>query len=169
MPQLPALYGELSVAENIAFFGRVYGLKGAKNLRGRVDEVIRLIDLWPRRGEQVMNLSGGMKQRVSLACALVHRPALMFLDEPTVGLDPELRVLFWEYFQQLTRQGTTIVISSHTMDDAARCDKLAFLRDGRVIASGTPEDLKGRTPAPGADLEAAFLYFARLKEKSDIT
>jgi len=164
MPQLPALYNELSVRENITFFGQIYGMRDAAQLRARVDEVIKLIDLWAKRGVEVMNLSGGMKQRVSLACALVHSPPLMFLDEPTVGMDPELRVMFWGYFEELTRKGTTIVVSSHTMDDAARCDRLAFLREGRVIANGTPDELKQRTGKPGADLEEAFLYFARLKE-----
>jgi ABC-2 type transport system ATP-binding protein len=130
MPQLPALYNELSVTENITFFGQIYGLNDSRRLRARVEEVIKLVDLWSKRAEQVMNLSGGMKQRVSLACALVHHPVLMFLDEPTVGMDPELRVLFWEYFRQLTQRGTTVVISSHTMDDAARCDRLVFLRAG---------------------------------------
>jgi ABC-2 type transport system ATP-binding protein len=169
MPQLPALYNELSVTENIAFFGRVYGLNDPRQLRARVEEVIKLVDLWNKRSEQVINLSGGMKQRVSLACALVHDPVLMFLDEPTVGMDPELRVLFWEYFHQLTGRGTTVVISSHTMDDAARCDRLAFLRAGKIIASGTPDELRKKTSIPGADLEAAFLYFARLKEQVDVT
>ncbi len=168
MPQLPALYGELSVRENIVFFGQVYGMQNAGQLRERVDEVIKLIDLWAKRGEQVVNLSGGMKQRVSLACALVHRPDLMFLDEPTVGMDPELRVMFWGYFQQLTQQGATMVISSHTMDDAARCNRLAFLREGRVIADGTPDELRKSTGRPGADLEEAFLYFARRKEKPNV-
>jgi ABC-2 type transport system ATP-binding protein len=169
MPQLPALYNELSVTENITFFGQIYGLNDSRRLRGRVEEVIKLVDLWSKRAEQVMNLSGGMKQRVSLACALVHDPVLMFLDEPTVGMDPELRVLFWEYFRQLTQRGTTVVISSHTMDDAARCDRLVFLRSGKVIANGTPDELKSRTSIAGADLETAFLYFARLKEKSDVS
>jgi ABC-2 type transport system ATP-binding protein len=167
MPQLPALYGELSVAENITFFARIYGIESGQ-LQRRVSDVIKLIDLWGKRGEQVINLSGGMKQRVSLACALVHEPAVMFLDEPTVGLDPELRVLFWEYFRQLTQRGTTIVISSHSMDDAARCDRLAFLRAGQVIAEGSPDELRRQTGIAGADLETAFLYFARRKEGANV-
>jgi ABC-2 type transport system ATP-binding protein len=98
MPQLPALYSELSVEQNIDFFARIYGLRDSKERSQRVDEVIKLVDLWPRRKTQIMKLSGGMKQRVSLGCAIVHQPPLIFLDEPTVGLDPELRVHFWEYF-----------------------------------------------------------------------
>jgi len=159
MPQLHSLYTELSVCQNVEFFARIYGL--GKDTPKRVEEIIRLVDLWPRRNDAVQKLSGGMRQRVSLACALVHRPPLLFLDEPTVGLDPELRVTFWEYFLELTRQGTTIVISSHTMDDAAHCDLLAFIRDGKVIASGSPENLKQAVGRPGATLEDAFLHFVR--------
>ena len=124
-----------------------------------MEEAIRLVDMWGRRNDAVQKLSGGMKQRVSLACAIVHNPPLLFLDEPTVGLDPELRVTFWEYFATLTRQGVTLIISSHTMDDAAHCDSLAFMRDGKVIAQGTPDDLRQATGRPGATLEDAFLYF----------
>jgi ABC-2 type transport system ATP-binding protein len=94
MPQLPALYSELSVEQNIDFFASIYGLKDKKERSKRVEEVIKIIDLWPKRRTQAMKLSGGMKQRVSLGCAIVHRPQLIFLDEPTVGLDPELRVHF---------------------------------------------------------------------------
>ncbi|MET0039398.1 MAG: ABC transporter ATP-binding protein, partial [Dehalococcoides mccartyi] len=109
----------------------------------------------------VMNLSGGMKQRVSLACAIVHNPPVIFLDEPTVGLDPELRCRFWEYFKGLNQKGVTIIISSHTLDDAAHCDRLAFLREGKVIAEGTPPELKAATGKADASLEDAFLYSIR--------
>jgi len=164
MPQLPALYSELSVAQNIDFFARVYGLNNREERSARVDEVVKLIDLWPKRKTQVMKLSGGMKQRVSLGCAIVHRPSLLFLDEPTVGLDPELRVHFWEYFEDLTRGGATLVISSHTFDDAAHCQKLAFLRLGKVVAEGTPSELRAATGDSGSSLEDAFLYFIRRDE-----
>jgi ABC-2 type transport system ATP-binding protein len=164
MPQLPALYSELSVAQNIDFFARIYGLRDRQERTQRVEEVIKLIDLWPKRKTQIMKLSGGMKQRVSLGCAIVHNPPLLFLDEPTVGLDPELRVHFWEHFENLTKQGSTLVISSHTMDDAAHCQKLAFLRLGRVIAAGTPAELRAATGQAGATLEDAFLYFIRRGE-----
>jgi ABC-2 type transport system ATP-binding protein len=93
-----------------------------------VDETIKLVDLWTKRDTSVLQLSGGMKQRVSLGCAIVHKPALLFLDEPTVGLDPELRVHFWNHFETLTKTGTTLIISSHTMDDAAHCQQLVFMR-----------------------------------------
>jgi ABC-2 type transport system ATP-binding protein len=159
MPQLPSLYNELSVAQNIAFFATVGGLSDTKERNRRVDEVIRLVELWEKRGESVYNLSGGMKQRVSLACAIVHDPPLLLLDEPTVGLDPELRCVFWRYFQDLTKQGRTLIISSHTMDDAAHCDTLAFMRQGQVIAIGSPEELRRATGRAEANLEDAFLHF----------
>jgi ABC-2 type transport system ATP-binding protein len=167
MPQIPALYNELTVAQNIDFFAHIYGLKEKKERTQRVDETIKVVDLWPKRNVQIMKLSGGMKQRVSLACAIVHNPQLIFLDEPTVGLDPELRVHFWEYFSKLTKQGNTLIISSHTMDDAAHCDRLVFLRQGKVIANGTPVDLRKATGKADANLEDAFLYFIRKEGGSD--
>ncbi len=159
MPQLHSLYSELSVMQNVSFFAKIYGLKNGKQRRQRVEEVIKLVNLWERRNDSVMNLSGGMKQRASLACAIVHNPPLLLLDEPTVGLDPELRVTFWDYFASLTRQGTTLIVSSHTMDDAAHCDRLAFMRQGKVIAQGAPAELKAATGQPEASLEESFLYF----------
>ena len=164
MPQLPALYSELSVEQNIDFFARIYGLKERKERSQRVDEIVKLVDLWPKRKTQVMKLSGGMKQRVSLGCAIVHRPSLIFLDEPTVGLDPELRVHFWEYFESLTQAGSTLIISSHTFDDAAHCHKLAFLRLGKIVAQGTPAELRVATGNKESTLEDAFLYFIRRDE-----
>jgi ABC-2 type transport system ATP-binding protein len=99
MPQLPSLYTELSVRQNIDFFARIYGLKNKQKRFHRVDEVINLVDLWQKRNVSITQLSGGMRQRVSLACAIVHQPLTLFLDEPTVGLDPELRVHLWQYFE----------------------------------------------------------------------
>lgn len=161
MPQLPSLYLELTVRQNIDFFARLYGMRNKKKRDQRVDEVIKLVDLWDKKGEQILHLSGGMKQRVSLACAIVHNPPLIFLDEPTVGLDPDLRVNFWNYFKKLTDAGSTIIVSSHTMDDAAHCDKLIFLRDGKILAMGTPDELRAAPGTPNASLEDAFLYFIR--------
>ena len=159
MPQLHSLYSELSVIQNVNFFARIYGLTDRRKRALRVEESIKLVDLWQRRNDSVLNLSGGMKQRLSLACAIVHNPPLLLLDEPTVGLDPELRVTFWDYFTSLTKQGTTLIISSHTMDDAAHCDRLAFMRQGKVIAQGTPGELRMATGKHKATLEDAFLYF----------
>ncbi len=167
MPQLHSLYAELSVMQNVDFFAKVYRLTNKRERAQRVEEAIRLVDLWQRRKDPVLKLSGGMKQRVSLACAIVHNPPLLFLDEPTVGLDPELRVTFWQHFTTLTRQGITLIISSHTMDDAAHCDRLAFMRDGKVIAQGTPSELQQATGKAGATLEDAFLYFIHREDRSD--
>jgi ABC-2 type transport system ATP-binding protein len=164
MPQLPALYSELTVTQNLDFFARIYGLKDKRKRISRVEDVIKLVDLWEKRKTQAMKLSGGMKQRVSLGCAIVHQPPLIFLDEPTVGLDPELRVHFWNYFESLTKAGATLIISSHTFDDAAHCQKLAFMRLGRVVGMGTPEELRAATGKKGATLEDAFLYHIKRNE-----
>ncbi len=164
MPQLPALYQELSVEQNIDFFARVYGMKDSKERKQRVEEVIKIVDLWPKRKTQILQLSGGMKQRVSLACAIAHQPPLIFLDEPTVGLDPELRVHFWGYFEDLTKAGATLIISSHTFDDAAHCQRLAFLRLGKVVAQGTPDELRAMTGKKESTLEDAFLFCIRRDE-----
>jgi len=167
MPQLHSLYAELSLMQNVDFFARIYRLANKAERTQRVEEAIKLVDLWPRRNDSVLKLSGGMKQRVSLACAIVHNPPLLFLDEPTIGLDPELRVTFWEHFTDLTRQGVTIIISSHTMDDAAHCDRLAFMRDGQVIARGTPDELKQATGQADVTLEDAFIYFIHREGRND--
>jgi len=167
MPQQHSLYNELSVAQNVDFFAKIYLLKNNVERSKRIEDVLRLVNLWERRNDGIMKLSGGMKQRVSLACAIVHNPPLLFLDEPTVGLDPELRATFWQHFANLNKQGITIIVSSHTMDDAAHCDRLAFLRNGRIIAEGTPNQLRQATGRSDATLEDAFLYFVRREEKND--
>ena len=165
MPQLHSLYAELSVQQNVDFFAQIYGLKDKSRRQRHVEHVIRLVGLWSRRRDSVHKLSGGMKQRVSLACAIVHYPRVIFLDEPTVGLDPDLRATFWRYFATLTKRGITLVISSHTMDDAAHCDRLAFLRRGRVIAQGSPDELRQAAGRPEATLEDAFLHFVHHAER----
>ena len=165
MPQLPSLYNELSVRQNIDFFARIYGMRDKEQRFQRVDEVIKLVDLKEKRDISITQLSGGMKQRVSLGCAIVHQPKMLFLDEPTVGLDPELRVHFWEYFEGLTKEGTTLIISSHTLDDAAHCQRLVFMREGKIIATGTPAELRAATGKTDANLEDAFLYFIRHGEE----
>lgn len=159
MPQLTALYQELSIRENVNFFARMYGMSDRRARARAVEEAIGLVDLAPRSSDTILNLSGGMRQRVSLAIALVHRPPLLLLDEPTVGLDPDVRAIFWERFRRMAESGTTILVSSHTMDDAAHCDRLAFLRDGVVIALDTPSALREATGHPGASLEDAFIHF----------
>ncbi|GAB4410219.1 MAG: ABC transporter ATP-binding protein [Anaerolineales bacterium] len=154
MPQANALYEDLTVRENIAFFGEMCG--GVS--RQRVDELIALVDLRDRADSLIRTLSGGMRQRTSLACALVHRPRLLLLDEPTVGVDPQLRVAFWEHFRQLAQGGATLIISSHVMDEAERCDRLGFMRQGRLLAEGSARELRERAGA--ATLEQAFIRFA---------
>ena len=153
MTQAAALYDDLSVEDNVRFFADVYGA-GAE----AVGEALRLVDLADRRRSLVATISGGMRQRCSLACALVHRPKLLLLDEPTVGVDPQLRVQFWEHFRRLAADGTAIVVSSHVMDEAERCDRLGLIRLGRLIAEGSADDL--RRQAGVERLEDAFLRLA---------
>jgi ABC-2 type transport system ATP-binding protein len=152
MTQAAALYGDLSVTENLAFFAR---LEGVEDVDERIEEVLRTVDLADRSRTIVSTLSGGMRSRVSLAAALLHRPDLLLLDEPTVGIDPVLRQEFWTHFRALASSGVTILVSSHVMDEASRCDRLGLIRAGRVLAEGTAADLMRRAGA--ADLEAAFL------------
>ena len=154
MTQATALYDDLSARENVTFFAEMCG--GASH--ARVDEVLALVELADRGGSLVRTLSGGMKQRLSLACALVHRPRLLLLDEPTVGVDPQLRVAFWAYFRELAAEGVTIVVSSHVMDEAERCNRLGFMRQGHLLAEGSAAEL--RAQAGSATLEEAFLHFA---------
>lgn len=163
MTQAGALYEDLTVRENITFFARMCG--GVT--RDRVGEMLALVELQDRAGSLVRQLSGGMKQRVSLACALVHRPRLLLLDEPTVGVDPQLRVSFWEYFQRLAGEGAALLVSSHVMDEAARCHRLGLIRQGRLLAEGTPPELLEQAGA--ASLEEAFLKFIGRKDAGNET
>jgi ABC-2 type transport system ATP-binding protein len=158
MTQAPALYADLSVGENLDFFARVFGMSAAATRRARIQEVLALIGLEDRSKSPVSELSGGMRQRVSLACTLVHRPRLLLLDEPTVGVDPQLRHAFWTYFRSLVDTGVTIVVSSHVMDEAERCDRLGLMRAGKLLAEGTAAGLRAQTGQP--TLEAAFLTLA---------
>ena len=161
MPQLSALYQELSARQNVDFFARMYGLSRSAERREAVDQAIEWVALTERQQEPLTHLSGGMRQRVSLAIALVHKPDLLVLDEPTVGLDPELRASFWEHFRNMAASGTTLIISSHTMDDATHCHRLAFIQEGRVVALGSPDELRASTGRSDATLEDAFLHFVR--------
>lgn len=138
MPQSIALYDDLSPRENIRFFGRAHSIK---NLDRRVDEVIEFVGLSDRARDPIYKFSGGMKQRVSLACALVHQPDILFLDEPTTGIDPKLRQTFWEHFRELAASGVTILVSTHQMDEALYCDRLAILHSGTMLADESPKHL----------------------------
>jgi ABC-2 type transport system ATP-binding protein len=153
MTQSLALYEDLTVRQNLEFFASLFGL----HQRREIDDIIALVDLSERADSPVRTLSGGMKQRCSLGCALVHRPELLLLDEPTVGVDPQLRAQFWAYFRQLNRQGVTMILSSHVMDEAERCDRLGFIRDGLLLAEGSSAELRARSGQ--STLEDAFLHF----------
>jgi ABC-2 type transport system ATP-binding protein len=151
--QAPALYDDLTVRENLHYFATIMSTVPA-----RTDEVLDIVDLERFQGQLVRSLSGGQRARVSLATALLADPDLLVLDEPTVGLDPVLRRSLWETFQGLADRGTTLLVSSHVMDEAARCDDLMLMRDGALLATETPDGLRERTGED--DLETAFLRLA---------
>jgi ABC-2 type transport system ATP-binding protein len=158
MTQQAALYPGLSVEENAEFFAAVNGAEGG------VTEALQLVKLEGRRKSVVSSLSGGMRQRLSLACALVHKPKVLLLDEPTVGVDPQLRVELWEDFRRMAEGGTTIIVSSHVMDEADRCQRLGLIQYGKVLAEGTPSQVRAQG---GTDnLEEAFLRLAGPREES---
>jgi ABC-2 type transport system ATP-binding protein len=154
MTQADGIYGELSVWENVRFFATLYGTREEERMRA----ALRLVDLDDRRATPALQLSGGMRRRLSLACALVHQPAVVFLDEPTVGVDPALRVQFWQHFRELASGGTTLVVSSHVIDEADRCDELLLMRAGHLLAQGSSDEIRARAGTP--DLEEAFLKLA---------
>lgn len=156
MTQMDALYNDLTIRENIRFFASLYGIKGAEREK-RIDEVLDIIELRERQNSIVGTLSGGMRKRASMACSLVHRPKLLFLDEPTVGVDPRLRCQLWKYFHDMNKQGVTLIVSTHIMDEAEHCDRLAFISDGKKLIEGSPLELKEFTKCD--NLEKSFLYF----------
>jgi len=154
MPQENAVYPDLTVQENLCFFGRLQGLSRAA-VRARADEVLKLVELVEKRAELARNLSGGMQRRLSLAVALIHQPELLLLDEPTAGVDPDLRALFWDYFKQLARGGITILISTHYLEEASRCTSVGLMSQGQLLGEGTPQELEAAAHAK--TLEEAFL------------
>src|ERR1700736_4094341 len=154
MTQQAALYPGLSVEENVQFFAAVNGAESG------VTDALKLVELDQRRKSVITTLSGGMRQRCSLACAIVHRPKLLLLDEPTVGLDPQLRVRFWDSFRKMAAGGTTIVVSSHVMDEAERCQRLGLVRFGKLLAEGTVAEIKAQ--AGVERLEDAFLKLSEV-------
>ncbi|MGM8364818.1 ABC transporter ATP-binding protein [Virgibacillus sp. W0181] len=156
MAQSDALYSELTGRENLSFFANIYKIRKTKQ-KERIHAVANIVGLTEHLDKKVEHYSGGMKRRMSLAIALLHEPQLLVLDEPTVGIDPVLRASIWEELKELQKQGTTILITTHVMDEAAKCDRLSLLRDGYVTAEGSPTELKERSNTK--TLEEAFLYF----------
>ncbi len=156
MAQSDALYTELTAKENLEFFAALFGLKGNERKK-RIKEVMELVNLTADIHKQVQAYSGGMKRRLSLAVALLHSPKVLILDEPTVGIDPLLRHAIWQELDRLSSQGTTIVVTTHVMDEAYRCQRLGMIREGKLIAVGSPQALM--ESAQAATLEQAFLNF----------
>lgn len=158
MSQECGVYTDLTVKQNLIYFAKIIGLNRAE-IKSRVKEILRLVDLMDKKNALVSNLSGGQQQRVSLGVALLGQPELLVLDEPTTGLDPVLIEKLWQIFRQLVKNGATIVISSHSMSEAARCDDLILMRSGKIITTGTPQELKKQTNA--RDVEQAFLSLVK--------
>ena len=153
MTQAPSVYGDLTVRENLAYFARVLGVP-----RMRIDETIERTELTGQASQVVRTLSGGERSRASLAVALLGDPELLVLDEPTVGLDPVLRTELWRQFHALADEGKTVLVSTHVMDEAERCDELILMREGRIVATGPPRTLREQTETE--TLEQAFLALA---------
>jgi ABC-2 type transport system ATP-binding protein len=159
--QAPSVYADLSVRENARYFATLYGLDAQA-----ADQAIRDVGLGDAAGQLVGNLSGGQRSRASLACAMIGRPGLLVLDEPTVGQDPVLRADLWAKFHALADEGTTLLVSSHVMDEAGRCDRLLLIREGRLIGDDSPAAI--RAAAGTDDLEEAFLRLIRETEKTEV-
>jgi ABC-2 type transport system ATP-binding protein len=155
--QEPSVYYDLTVTENLRFFARILGVGNH-----RVAECIKVVALGDHHDRVVSSLSGGQRSRVSLAVALLGEPRLLVLDEPTVGLDPVLRVELWQTFHRLADEGAAVLVSSHVMDEASRCDRLLLMREGRLIADDTPSGLLERTGTE--DIEYAFLSLVQHQE-----
>jgi ABC-2 type transport system ATP-binding protein len=141
MSQQFSLYNDLTVSENLNFYGGTYGVTG-KRLRDRKDYILEMANLKGREREMTKNLSGGWKQRLALGTAIIHEPDMLFLDEPTAGVDPISRRAFWDLLYELSDQGTTIFVTTHYMDEAEHCQSLAFIHLGRIVARGTPQEIK---------------------------
>ncbi len=166
MSQRFGMYDDMTVAENLDFYASLYGLAGAEKKR-RMEELFDELGLRPRKDQLAGTLSGGWKQRVSLACAIAHHPAILFLDEPTAGVDPAARRTFWDTIYGLSKQGTTVVVTTHYMDEAARCQRIAFLSRGHLIALGTAEEITRQFGKP--TIEDVFIELQRRDEGEAVT
>lgn len=154
MPQEIAIYPDMTVRGNLRFFGQIYDLE-KEQIDKRAEELLAFAGLEEKKNELAVSLSGGLKHRLSFVCSLIHQPRVLFLDEPTVGVDPELRLSFWEFFRELSGRGITTIITTHYMAEAEKCGRVGFLRSGRLIAEGTPEEIK--ETAGARSLEDAFI------------
>jgi len=161
MSQKFGMYEDLTVAENLDFYSSLYGLTGQEKQK-RMDELFDDLGLRPRINQLVGKLSGGWKQRISLACAIAHHPTVLFLDEPTAGVDPAARRRFWDTIYGLAKGGTTILVTTHYMDEAARCQRIAFLSRGRLIAVGTSEEVTRQFGKP--TIEDVFIELQQRDE-----
>ncbi len=141
MSQHFSLYDDLTVGQNLTFFGGVYGVRGSR-MRQRRSQVLEMADLAGRENAATASLAGGWRQRLALGCAILHEPQVLFLDEPTAGVDPLARRIFWDLLYTLSDQGHTVLVTTHYMDEAEQCHRLAFMQRGAVIAMGTPEEIK---------------------------
>jgi drug efflux transport system ATP-binding protein len=162
MSQRFGLYEDLTVAENLDFYGGIYGLTG-RALADRTAEIVGFLGLGRRLRQLAGQLSGGWKQRLALGCALLHRPPVLFLDEPTAGVDPAARRNFWAAIRDLSREGTTVLVTTHYMDEAARCDRLAMMSLGHLIALGSPTEVARQVG--GQTLEDAYIILQQRDEQ----
>ncbi|AQW21060.1 glycosyl transferase family 2 [Lentilactobacillus curieae] len=165
MAQEDALYSSLSARENLRFFAELFQLN-KDDIENRINYVASIVDLVPDLNRRVSNFSGGMKRRLSLAISLIADPKILILDEPTVGIDPELRRQIWNELHKYRDEGKTIIITTHVMEDAAQCDNLAMIRNGKIISSGSPEEMKQAYHAK--DLEEVFLTAGRVTNENSV-
>ena len=162
MPQDFAVYEDLTVLQNLEFFGGLYELRRAQ-VRERANELLDLVQLSDRKGQRVGTLSGGMRRRVSLAISLLHKPRLIFLDEPTAGVDPKLRRTLWNDFNRLATEDVTLVVTTHMVEEVLRCHVVGFLSAGRLLTEGTPEEILAETQT--SNLDDAFIVLQERGER----
>jgi ABC-2 type transport system ATP-binding protein len=169
VPQSFSLYRDLTVLENLRFFGGAYGVGGAR-LEERISRLLCIVDLQEKRGTAADNLSGGMRQLLAIGCALVHDPSVLFLDEPTRGLDPVHRQQIWNLLYDLSHQGKTIFVTTHYMDEAERCTEVGFIENGRLLAKASPRELKAsfRARLLELDIEPLMPALVQLREMPEL-